>query len=290
MTTALNNKILSDITNQIADIIIRESRFPLSEEKRELWWEVFVRRILPYQKDFEERLIKLFKEQKREIFKNIDNEYSLGDTISNAFIIPNRKVRLDDWNFDKEEWITRFRLEGDEILSDTMEDMGQQQLNALVTEANFDVESPRVREYLQKRTFKFSGDVNDTTYEAVRKELTEGVASGESVWKLKKRIESVFTDATSKRAAMIAQNEVVRASNAGAEEAYIQSGVVTGKEWLTARDEKVCPFCNGMNGTVVQLEQNFFDQGDRYEVPIGERTLALNLGYEDIKHPPLHPK
>jgi len=85
---------------------------------------------------------------------------------------------------------------------------------------------------------------------------------------------------------MIARTETIRASNFGAEEAYIQSGVVEGKEWLTAFDERTCTSCEEMGGKTsgkprtAKLGQSF-DVSD----------IDMNFDYTEgeMPYPPLHP-
>jgi hypothetical protein len=87
----------------------------------------------------------------------------------------------------------------------------------------------------------------------------------------------------------IARSEVIRAANYGAEQAYIQSGVVSFKEWVVSRDDRLCPFCEPMAGKRLSLGQTFFRRGDTTDgVSDAGNVVTLNLDYEDISHPPLH--
>jgi hypothetical protein len=84
---------------------------------------------------------------------------------------------------------------------------------------------------------------------------------------------------------MIARTEVARAQGFADIEAWKQSGAVSGKEWFTAEDEHVCPFCDAMDHVVVGLDENFWDQGDALEVD----GKVLDFGYDDVASCPLHP-
>jgi len=78
---------------------------------------------------------------------------------------------------------------------------------------------------------------------------------------------------------MIARTETIRASNFGAEEAYRQSGVVKGKEWLTSFDKRTCPDCEDMDGKKAGLGKSFDTTG-----------LDVDLDYTEgaMPHSPLH--
>ncbi|GAH42583.1 unnamed protein product, partial [marine sediment metagenome] len=106
----------------------------------------------------------------------------------------------------------------------------------------------------------------------------------EGIFKLTERIDKVFTDASTYRAERIARTETIWGYNHGREEAWIQSDVVEGKEWLTAADERVCPWCDKMNGKTIGLGKNYFDKGDKLKA--GRQTLKFD--FENIQTPPLH--
>jgi SPP1 gp7 family putative phage head morphogenesis protein len=90
--------------------------------------------------------------------------------------------------------------------------------------------------------------------------------------------------ASTMRADRIARTEVARAQGYGDIQAWTQSGVVTGKEWYTARDENVCPFCNALDGKVFGLTDNMFSKGDVFTV--GDQKLDLSC--DDVLAAPLH--
>ena len=69
-------------------------------------------------------------------------------------------------------------------------------------------------------------------------------------------------------------------------QAWTQSCVVTGKEWFTSEDDRVCPFCMALDGKVTGLSENFFDKGDSQT--IDGKTQHYN--YDDVPANPLHVK
>ena len=152
-----------------------------------------------------------------------------------------------------------------------------------------------IRDYLANRTVKIATDVNDETEKQLRATLTEGINASESGFELRARVQAVMGYAATSRADLITQTEVARAQSASDIFAWTQSGVVTGKEWYTAHDELVCPFCGGMDGMIIDLEENFFDKGDIQTEPgtnrKGEETIfTQHHDYDDVPGAPLHPR
>lgn len=268
--------------NDIAYHDIGKSRLSLTEAQKERIWQIFVKRADVHEKLFKKEVIKLFKQQEKEVLDNMPEEGQQSVGVSQV----SNKASISDWLFGKRKWRLRFAEMGQLLLPQVIEETGGTELGTLVVGVDFDVANPRVTEFVSKRTFKFAGDVNDTTIEAIRAQLLQGIADGEGIPKLRKRVQEVFADATRRRSEMIARSEVIRASNFGAEEAYIQSAVCEGKEWLTALDERTCVWCEDMNGKTMALGKSFFDKGD--SLTVGDQ--AMNFDYDDIQYAPLHPQ
>lgn len=195
-----------------------------------------------------------------------------------------------DWLQDLLDWI-----EANESLAAAIKPIIQTVListgRSAITEAGrdpsqFDPFTPAIREYFASRPTKIAEDVNEETAKQLRASLSQGVQAGESTYQLRARVEAVFGSASTMRADRIARTEVSRAQGFADIQAWTQSGVVVGKEWFTAEDERVCPFCNALDGKVTALDENYFDKGDTLDV--GGKTLKLD--YDDVPSAPLHVK
>lgn len=161
--------------------------------------------------------------------------------------------------------------------------------------STYDPYSVAISEYLSNRVLKIATDVNDETEKQLRATLTEGINAGEGAHQLRARIETVMGIAATIRADLIAVTEVARAQSAADVEAWSQSGVVSGKEWYTAQDERVCKWCGPMHQTVIGLTDNYFNQGD-VQTESGKNrkgedaTYTYHHDYDDVNGPPLHPR
>jgi len=161
--------------------------------------------------------------------------------------------------------------------------------------STYDPFAKAVREYLDARSFKIAGDVNDETEKQLRAALTEGINAGESGYTLRSRVEAIFGFAIEQRADLIASTEVARAQSYADISAWGQSGVIEGKEWHTAEDEMVCPFCGPMDGRIIGIDENFFDKGDvQHETSTNRngdaKVSTYNHSYDDVPGAPLHPR
>ena len=100
--------------------------------------------------------------------------------------------------------------------------------------------------------------IDEATRDMLRATVTEGIEEGWSTDRLADEIAGhyAFSD---ERAAMIARTETRYADVAGSLSAYKASGVVSGKEWLTA--DGCCDECGDLDGVVVGLDDDFPGDG-----------------------------
>lgn len=140
-----------------------------------------------------------------------------------------------------------------------------------------------VRKTVDQNILQIAGVYNQDTIRALEKTLSEGQTAGESLAKLKKRVESVYTDAKGYRAERIARTESLKASNNTAELVYKQNGF-TEVQWFT--NPGACEFCRTYSGRTKTIGQNFNSIGD---VITGDEGGQLRIEYANIPTPPLHP-
>jgi len=81
------------------------------------------------------------------------------------------------------------------------------------------------RTWILERSLTLAKEINSTTMDAIRKELAEGFAEGESIQQLTKRIEGYFEENAKYRAEMISRTETISASAEGTLHRYELEGV-----------------------------------------------------------------
>ena len=148
-----------------------------------------------------------------------------------------------------------------------------------------DMEDPNVNQYFKSHINRVTGVINDETEKQLRATLAAGINAGEAIDELIARVTHVYGAAAGFRAERIARTESIHAGAFASNEAWRQSGEVEAKEWYTTQDELVCPYCEEMDGTIIDLGDSYFDKGDELEVSGGN---PLKLDYEQVEHPPLH--
>lgn len=120
----------------------------------------------------------------------------------------------------------------------------------------FDLDDPGVQTALDNAVNRIVG-TNQTTWNAIRNELKDGIAAGESIAKLQKRVKGVFDQADRYRARVIARTEALSAVNTSQHLAAKDSGVVKQKRWLAASDHRTRESHAQANGQTVDLEDTF---------------------------------
>lgn len=151
------------------------------------------------------------------------------------------------------------------------------------------IEDPDVLTALENEMFKFAHGINQTTADELREELIAGMENGETIDQLAGRISGLSDEwVEGWRSEMIARTETARAFSTGHIEAWRSTGVVSRKIWVSSQD--ACPFCLEMDGTVIDLDENFFEQGDDpQKVEWRGHTIEMGHDYSDVNGPPLHP-
>lgn len=147
------------------------------------------------------------------------------------------------------------------------------------------VDNARVLDFVNKYSFKFAEKVSDTSVQDVRDVILKGQTEGQTIAEIKKGLLTKFDEWDKVRAESVARSEVIRSSNQGAKLAYQEAGI-TKVTWSAVGD--ACPYCLGLHGTTIGINENFIDNGQSYLPEGAERPLIANYGAVDT--PPAHPQ
>ena len=187
-----------------------------------------------------------------------------------------------------EEWLFNVKEESEAlaviltpIIIDLMEEQGKDTANFITGEVL--TISPDKRKTVETSVKQLAGVYNKDTLDALEATLNEGVKGGESLAKLKKRVEGVYTEAKGYRAERIARTESLRNANATAQEVYKQNGYKT-EVWFA--NPGACEFCQVLDGKTVAISENFLNIGD---VLTGANEGQMRIEYTDVGYPPVHP-
>jgi HK97 family phage portal protein len=191
------------------------------------------------------------------------------------------KKAYEDWLFSVKDESEALATLLTPTIIDLIEAQGQDVSNFITGELL--TITPEMRATVEAQIKQIAGVYNTDTIAALEKTITEGQQAGESLVKIKKRVETVYSDAKGYRAERIARTESLRASNRTAEMVYKQNGYAT-VEWFV--NPGACEFCRTYAGRSKTIGTNFTGIGD---VITGESGGTMRIEYADIDTPPLHP-
>lgn len=226
-----------------------------------------------WEQPYRERVNRVFEKQQAQILERFKD---VGDI---------KEKQLEEWLFDKLESSAIWK---NTLLPITAEILIEQSRHMFEFVDDDTVEgvleiTPAIRREIEDRIERFTGDVDDQTRAEIIETITEGISEGESLSKLQDRIESVYNYASTTRSERIARTETIFTSNKAQQLALKQIPSVAGQEWLA--NPGACEFCSAVNGKIVGLNENFFNQGQSVE---GQDGGVHILDYTDVGHPPLH--
>ena len=151
---------------------------------------------------------------------------------------------------------------------------------------------------LNDEHFRFAKKINDTASLEIKQVFLDARKNGSSLLELEQSIKSQFKTISNYKAKMIARTETLKAANSGAVQRYKQAGI-TKKVWQCTGSP--CPYCGVLNGKVVGIDSNYFDQDEIYEPTLSQlkeagKTFpnmspvpAMKMSYGQTLFPPLHP-
>lgn len=128
------------------------------------------------------------------------------------------------------------------IMAKLYNDGGQQALDALFKKGLDTFFSDEVLLMaIASRVEFFTDSIVETSFSIIKDKIVSGLSAGDGVEKIGRDIRSYYDDMSVSRARTIAQTETNFTLSKATNDAYSQSSVVTGKEWLTVGDLNVRP-------------------------------------------------
>ena len=159
--------------------------------------------------------------------------------------------------------------------------------SASITGVGIDVmEIPEYKAAVTRSIDLLGQKYTETTLDDLKATIETSLKNGDSLIDLEAQVRKYYSEANQNRAPMLARTESFRISNSATKEAWKKTGVVKTMKWYTSPLDNVCEFCAALNGKEIPIDQNFFDLGDTAE---GENGGQMQLNYDDVVAPPLHP-
>jgi len=278
----LKDGINIDLKKIIANVMSQKDGLKSREQDLIGKWKEIVVVTNIYEAEFFEKVTILLNQQQEMVNDNIDTLKMMKPQVLKKRA---KQDELEGNVFEEDEENKRWLLLLMPFIRQIIVERGRAAFIDIGIESDLNTRDAGITDYFQNEGARFVTIVNSLTKEKISTQLNEGVLAGESIPQLKKRVEGVYADARGARAEMIARTETTRASTKATLEAWRQSNVVTSKEWWTAEDERVCPWCNSMHGKQFGIDNNFFDKGDNLNIEGRE----LSFDKYSVDGPPLHP-
>lgn len=229
-------------------------------------WKRYARRTDPHEARFAALCEELFKRQRDSVLSRLSQRGARA--VEDAAEEP----------FKLSSWILTFRVAVRPLMRLIAEDGGATALDDLELGDLFNVDDPRMVRFLEQRAQRFAQSVNETTWNALKASLAEGIAAGEGTGELAERVERVMEGRIRSSKEAIARTEVNGAYNGGTLAGWRQSGVVIAKEWLSTLDDRLRGSHAQAHGQRVGLDDEFVVGNGS-----GPHPGAIGLAEEDIQ-------
>lgn len=240
-----------------------------AQARRVKLWKKNDARIVALERDFQRRIARLFRRQEKAVIARLEGKRG------RSVIRGEERAPVDDV-FDLAYWQRETFEESSVLYRHIFETVAEDM--QLRFGLSLDLEAPGVDQFIQARANQLAGPVSETTYKSIQSQLTEGIANGESIPELAKRITGVFDQASTTRAVTIARTETISAFNGSAlEQASIfGTDVVAGVEWLATNDARTRDSHAALDGQIISFG-SLFDNGLAYPGdPSGDAAEVVN--------------
>lgn len=240
--------------------MIRETRTAYGSAEHMRIWTRFDDRSKQSEKLIAEATAELFRRQKDSIVSGLK-----------------RSARSADEPFNKAEWIRKFREGIRPVFRKVVEEAGTEALKDLGLSIMFKLVNPSVRRFIERRAQRFAEEVNETTWNMLKEGFTSALEEGKGLIEQMKLVEDIMGDRIRSSSETIARTESIGALNGGQYEAWKQSDVVSGKEWIATLDGRVRDAHQEAHGQVVGLEDDFTVDGESLAYPGADGGSAGNV-------------
>lgn len=238
-------KVEKGTKNKVVDPFIGDTEKERTQQKR-----AFQTIQLRVGEEFEGRFIRImngvFNKQKRTVLDALPRK-----------ALYSTKQTPDDFLFDEEAEAEEMAKRLKPLTLEVVREQSRAAFLLLGQDGLLTTRIPVVRQYLETQVIKFSLQVTQKTNEDLRRLLSQSVQEGDSIAETRRKISDKFEEFNKVRSERTARTEIIRATNFATEEAFVQSGVVEGKEWLAFLDERTGQDDAALNGTVVPLGASF---------------------------------
>lgn len=115
--------------------------------------------------------------------------------------------------------------------------------------------------------------ITETTRQAIVGTLRDGVAEGEGIPQLARRVKDTYVNFTMSRAVTIARTETIAASNLGSRAGALYTGLTLEKFWIATSDRRTREWHDVADGQTTPMDEPYVVRGERLMFP-GDGSLG----------------
>ncbi len=146
--------------------------------------------------------------------------------------------------------------------------------------------------YAKTHTSKLSGSIAKTSVQTVRETISQGIADGKDLRKVRSELMEKVEGWSEARAETVARTETLKAANEGSLAIMKKAGIEY-KQWLAAPD--ACPHCKALSEQVSAMSDDYMMNDHSMNVATQERPGYIGAdtrsnSYGDMPTPPIHPR
>lgn len=249
----------------------------MDEAAFEIVYRAFFTRVSTYEKKLRDTVISFNSKQLKTVLENL------------PAIWPNNKLNASGNGsataaelLGGNDWPTVLVELAEPALTDLYAKEGEQAAQLIGTTFSMTAEAKAA---LKRAITLMSDSYNATTLDLLSNAIAEGLKDGLGFDDMAAKIQNVYEFSDSVRAMQVARTETFRVANESTRTAWKQSGVVKSLKWYTAADERVCPWCEPMNGKTIGIDESFYQKGDTVQ---GSDGQTMTVDYDNVQAPPLH--
>lgn len=211
-----------------------------------------------YVEDFESRIAKLLRRQRKRILDAVNTFVSKDDEeLLDALLayLKGQVFKDDAFAVEMSEEATRF-------LDMSVQEFSKIIMKSIDKDISFEVLSQRTVTWIQEWSYELGELMRNTSHKAVEKVLVEGIKQGHGIDKIQNEL-SDLPEFNRNRARSTAITEVLTASSVAQQESYAQSPAVTHKKWMHSYAKFSKPRENHLelDGTIVGKFDDFIIPG-----------------------------
>jgi HK97 family phage portal protein len=238
-------------------------------DQRQKMWEQFDKSATASEGPFKKAVTKIADRQQKDFDSAFNKALAEGGSADDALT----KAQISVFGDAQDLAVKR------QLYSSWMDSMhsGRKIANGIAdVNIQFTIMQPIFRDWVDEHGLEKAVEINGTTQELLAKSLGDGIAAGEGILDLQKRLDDQFDGLRDYRSERIARTESAGSMNFGSTATYKSAGVEK-KEWLAVQDDRTRDAHAEADGQVVGIDEPFVVDGEELMYPGDPSGSAENV-------------